>query len=182
MSETTKIDLSPAREADYPALVALANVAYRGGPDGTASWNVEAGILSGERLNEAQLREDLAAKPDAQLLLYRDDPAGPPLGSVWLEPKPPGDVWYLGLLTIHPDLQNRQLGRHLLAAAEDFAKAHGATRMSMTVLNVRAALIAWYERRGYRRTGETQAFPYGDERFGKPLRDDLEFVVLEKDI
>jgi hypothetical protein len=50
----------------------------------------------------------------------------------------------------------------------------------LTVVSIRDSLIAWYERRGYRRTGETQAFPYEDRRFGTPLRDDLEFVVLEK--
>jgi hypothetical protein len=52
----------------------------------------------------------------------------------------------------------------------------------MTVVNVRDTLIAWYERRGYTLTGESQPFPYGDERFGRPLRDDLSFVVLQKDI
>ena len=31
-----------------------------------------------------------------------------------------------------------------------------------------------------RRTGIKKAFPYGDERFGKPKRDDLRFEVLEK--
>jgi len=91
-------------------------------------------------------------------------------------------VWYLGLLTVRPDLQKMQLGRGLLAAAEDFARARGGWRIRMTVVNVRDTLIAWYQRRGYRLTGETQSFPYGDERFGKPLRNDLHFVVLEKDI
>ena len=43
----------------------------------------------------------------------------------------------------------------------------------MTVISVRDELIAWYERRGYRRTGELSPFPYGDERFGIPQRDDL---------
>jgi hypothetical protein len=50
----------------------------------------------------------------------------------------------------------------------------------MGVLCVRDALIAWYERRGYQRTGETEPYPYGDNRFGTPLRDDLEFVILRK--
>ncbi len=45
---------------------------------------------------------------------------------------------------------------------------------------MRAELIALYERRGYGRTGITRPFPYGDERFGIPLRDDLRFEVLEK--
>ena len=172
--------LTPITASDYVAVVALANLAYRGGGSGE-SWNRETGILEGTRLTESLLREDLAAKPNASLLLYRDSPDGPLLGTVWLEPKP-GDVWYLGLLTIHPDIQNRQLGRTLLAAAEDFARAQGGRRIRMTVLFMRDALIAWYERRGYARTGETEPFPYGDERHGKPLRDDLHFVVLEKAI
>ncbi|MBU6298090.1 MAG: GNAT family N-acetyltransferase, partial [Alphaproteobacteria bacterium] len=46
--------------------------------------------------------------------------------------------------------------------------------------NIRDALIAWYVRRGYELTGETRPFPYGDNRFGEPRRDDLKFVVLEK--
>ena len=52
----------------------------------------------------------------------------------------------------------------------------------MSVINVREALIAWYLRRGYHKTGETRPFPYGDDRFGTPLRDDLGFVVLEKNL
>jgi hypothetical protein len=52
----------------------------------------------------------------------------------------------------------------------------------MHVINVRDTLIAWYERRGYHLTGETHPFPYGDNRFGTPLRADLTFVVLEKQL
>jgi GNAT superfamily N-acetyltransferase len=170
--------LTPVVEADYPEVVTLANIAYRGTGE-TRSWNVETGIVAGQRLNEELLREDLAAKPEAELLLYREEPAGPLLGTVWLEPKSDA-TWYLGLLTIRPDLQNRQLGRALLAAAEEFARTRGGRTMRMTVLNVRDKLIAWYERRGYKQTGETQPFPYDDDRFGTPLRDDLYFVVLEK--
>jgi GNAT superfamily N-acetyltransferase len=172
--------LTRATEADFPAVVVLANLAYRGAGD-TKSWNVETGIVAGQRLNEELLRADLAAKPEAELLLYRDDPAGPLLGTVWLEPKSDA-TWYLGLLTIRPDMQNQRLGRTLLAAAEDFARTRGGRTMRMTVLNVRDKLIAWYERRGYRQTGETQPFPYGDDRFGTPLRDDLHFIVLEKEL
>lgn len=171
--------LSPAVEADYSAIIDLANLAYRGTGQ-SASWNIED-FIEGQRLNESLLREDLAAKPHAHLLTYRDDPDGPLLGTVWLDPAKDG-VWYLGLLTIHPDLQQRKLGRTLLAAAEDFAKQRDAHKIQMTVINVRDILIAWYERRGYTVTEETRPFPYGDERFGRPLRDDLYFVVLEKDL
>jgi len=172
--------LHPAVEADYTAIAELANLAYRGTGPG-ASWNVEAGIIEGERLSESLLREDIAAKPEAHLLTYRDNPDGLLLGTVWLEPQGSG-VWYLGLLTVRPDLQQRQLGRGLLAAAEEFARERGAQRIRMTVVHVRDALIAWYQRRGYALTGETEPFPYHDERFGRPLRDDLHFVVLEKEL
>lgn len=171
--------LAPAVEADYPAIIDLANLAYRGtGP--SASWNIE-NFIEGQRLNDSLLREDLAAKPEAHLLTYRDALDGPLLGTVWLDPGKDG-VWYFGLLTIHPELQKRKLGRTLLAAAEDFARARGARRIQMTVVNVRDILIAWYERRGYTLTGEIRPFPYGDDRFGRPTRDDLYFVVLQKDI
>ena len=79
--------------------------------------------------------------------MYRDDPDGPLLGTVLLDQRKEG-VWNLGLLTIRPDLQKRQLGRGLLAAAEEFARARGGRRIRMTVVNVRDALIAWYQRRG----------------------------------
>ncbi len=79
-------------------------------------------------------------------------------------------------------MQNRQMGRTLLAAAEAYARERGGTRIRKTVLHVREGLIAWYGRRGYTKTGETEPFPYEDERFGKPLRDDLHFVMLEREI
>jgi ribosomal protein S18 acetylase RimI-like enzyme len=172
--------LNRALEADYVRIVDLVNMAYRGAGPG-ASWNSEADFIEGERLTEALLREDLEAKPNAQLLAYRDAPNGELLGTAWLEPKEDG-VWYLGLLSVRPDLQNRHLGRALLSAAEAFAKDRGARRIRMTVVNARDTVIAWYERRGYTLTGETLPFPYRDKRFGRPLQDGLHFVLLEKDI
>ena len=163
--------LARATEYEYAAIVDLSNLAFRGvGP--SAGWNSEADFIEGQRLTESLLREDLAAKPDALLLTCRNDPHGELLGTVWLESKRDG-VWYLGLLTIR---------RALLALAEDFAKQHGAYRIRMKVVNVRTTLIAWYQRRGYLLTAETEPFPYGDLRFGRPLRDDLSFVLLEKEI
>lgn len=58
--------------------------------------------------------------------------------------------------------------------------ARGGVEVRMTVVNLRDTLIAWYGRRGYVLTGETEPFPYGDDRFGAPTRQDLEFVILRK--
>jgi len=170
----------PVTDDDLPRVVALMNRAYRGAGT-SAGWNSEAGYLSGDRTTEALLRADLAAQPHASFLKWEDGLDGALRGCVWLEPLG-GDVWYLGSLAIDPERQNGGLGRTMLSAAEDWIAGQGGRRVRMTVVNVRETLIAWYLRRGYQETGETNPFPYGDDRFGVPLRDDLCFVVLEKEL
>lgn len=170
--------VSVARDSDLEAIAALVNSAFRG-DSSRAGWTTEADLVGGQRTDAESLREDLAAHPGAILLTLRDEQAGPLLGSVWLEPKSP-DLWYLGMLTVRPDLQSRGLGRHILEQAERYAATQGARRMRMTVITLRDALLEWYERRGYRRTGEMLPFPYGNDRFGLPLRDDLQFEAMEK--
>jgi ribosomal protein S18 acetylase RimI-like enzyme len=172
--------LEHAEQADFPAIINLVNAAYRG-TGAVESWNIESGIIEGTRLTDSLLREDLAAKPHAHFLVTRDPNTGAIIGTVWLEPVEE-DAWYLGLFTVDPAIQNQQLGRMLLSSAEAFAKKRGARFIRMGVLSVRDTLIAWYERRGYYRTGETEPFPYGDDRFGKPLRENLVFAMLEKQI
>jgi len=171
--------LYPAASADLPAVAALVNSAYRGEVS-RQGWTTEADYMDGQRTDAKTLAADLAANPRARLLLLRDAPDAELLGTVWLEPVAAGEAWYLGMLTVRPDLQARQLGRTLLAAAEDAAAGQGAQRVRMTVISIRDSLIAWYQRRGYALTGETRPFPYGDANVGRPLRDDLSFVVLEK--
>jgi GNAT superfamily N-acetyltransferase len=168
------VNLVHAADADLPEVIALMNYAYRG--EG-ASWNTETAYIEGDRISLADLRDELAAKPAMQLLLWRD--ASALLGCVSLEPAK-NDAWYLGMLTVQPGRQDQQLGRRLLAEAERVAKDLGANRIRMSVVWVRETLIAWYLRRDYALTGETAPFPYGDLRWGRPLRDDLHFVILEK--
>jgi len=172
--------VSIAGESDLDAIAALVNSAFRG-DSSRAGWTTEADLVGGQRTDPGMLRSDLASHPGAVLLTLRDEPDGELLGSVWLEPKT-ADVWYLGMLTVRPALQSRGLGRTLLEEAERFAAARGALRMRMTVITVRGTLLEWYERRGYTRTGELLPFPYGNDRFGLPLRDDLQFAALEKEL
>ncbi len=167
--------LYPATDDDLESTAALVNLAYRG----TEGWTHEGDFMAGLRTDAETLRRDLAACPDARLLTSRDSADSPLLGVVWLEPAETG-VWYLGMLTVRPDIQDRQLGRMILALAETLAAGQGARRIRMTVLNVREPLIAWYQRRGYCKTLDTRPFPYDDQRFGIPKRADLAFVVMEK--
>ena len=170
------MDLRRVNSDELAAVADLVNDSYRG----ESGWTTETGYIEGDRTDAEALRADLAAQPLARLLVASSGDGGPLLGCVWLEPAAPA-VWVIGLLTVRPNMQDRQLGRSLLAAAERQAVALGARRIQMTVVNVRSALIAWYERRGYALTGETRPFPY-DGRFGTPKRAGLAFVVLEKDV
>ena len=170
------VKLTPATEADLPEVVALTNRAYRGtGPQ--ASWNVES-MIDGQRTTEPDLREEIAASPQAHLLTWRDQ-GGELLGNVWLEPAQAG-AWYLGMLSVRPDRQDQKLGRTLLTASEDYARTRGATSIRMTVIHQRETLIAWYRRRGYRVTGETIPFPYDHDRLGRPNVPGLFFDVLAR--
>jgi ribosomal protein S18 acetylase RimI-like enzyme len=167
--------LQLAEESDLPAIVALMNAAFRG-TSAKQSWNVES-FITGSRTTESLLREEIGR--GAQYLVAREDLNPGLRGCVSLEMQSP-ERWYLGALTVDPGLQNAGFGSKLLSRAEEYAVARGARMMEITVVDVREALVAWYERRGYRLTGETRPFPYGDDRIGTPTRDDLQFVVLEK--
>lgn len=166
--------LQPATASDLPAVVALMNAAFRGTEPG---WSTEAGYITGVRTTESALNEEVAK--GTHILLAKDPTTSGLQGCVSLRASSP-ETWYLGSLTVNPALQNNGFGRSLLAAGENYAAMHGARTIEMTVVNIRHALISWYERRGYQLTGETRPFPYGDNRFGTPTRDDLKFVVLEK--
>jgi len=166
--------LRRAEDAELPEVVGLVNTAFRG----SVGWAQEFHVMEGPRITLEDLQRDLSEKPTALQLVARDA-EGTLQGSVWMEPMNE-DVWYLGLLAVRPDAQEKKLGRQLLAEAEKVARQNGAQRIRISVMNIRESLTAWYERRGYARTGEIKPFPYGDLSVGRPLRDDLAFVMLEK--
>ena len=65
-----------------------------------------------------------------------------------------------------------------MGAAANYAKQLGCNSIFMRVISVRQELINWYEKLGYLKTGQTEAFST-DDRFGIPTRP-LEFLILEK--
>lgn len=167
-----------AGPADVRSVVALVESAYRGGESRTG-WTSETELIEGQRTDVAMVSV-LIKEPGAHVLLAEE--AGVLQVCCELrEPSTPGGTAYFGMFAVQPLLQAGGYGRIVLAEAQRIARDEfGAAVMEMTVIRQREALIAWYERRGYEKTGETKPFPYGDESVGRPKVSDLEFVTLVK--
>lgn len=164
-----------ATETDIPSLDKLVNSAYRG-ESSKKGWTTEADLLGGIRTDADGLKK-MMSEPGAVILKYTGE-ENELQGCVFLKQK--GSKLYLGMLTVHPELQAKGIGKKLLSAAEAYAHQKGCDGITMTVISVRHELIAWYERHGYQKTGETEPFPT-DPSFGLP-KQALEFVVMEKQL
>ncbi|HTX30118.1 MAG TPA: GNAT family N-acetyltransferase [Solirubrobacteraceae bacterium] len=163
---------------DVPELVRLIRSAYRGEAS-RAGWTSEADLVEGERTSEEAVRRLLDA-PGSRVLLAREE-ADSAVACCHVEDRGHG-VASLGMFAVAPERQAAGVGRWLLAEAERAAaEVFAARRLEISVLAPQAGLIAWYERRGFTRTGERRPFP-ADARFARALRDDLEFIVMGKAI
>ncbi len=159
------------------AVVALVESAYRG-ESSRAGWTTEADLLGGQRTDLAAVDDLIRAAGSQVLLLALDDEV---VACCHLA-REGSDTVYLGLFAVRPDAQSLGLGTAIVAEADRLAREWRARRIRMTVISARHDLLAWYHRLGFEPTGETEPFPYGDERFGIPTVPDLEFVVLERPV
>jgi ribosomal protein S18 acetylase RimI-like enzyme len=174
-TNTPALAFRAATEADIDAIVALVTSAYRGEAS-RAGWTTEADLLDGNRIAPEVLRADIARERSRVLLASHD---GELVGCAHVAVD--DDAGYFGMFAVRPLLQGGGLGRAVLAEAERIVRDEwGQATMRMTVIDLREELMAWYERRGYRRTGAKKPFPAVDPRFGVPKRDDLRFEVMEK--
>ncbi|MEP7279533.1 MAG: GNAT family N-acetyltransferase [Bacteroidota bacterium] len=165
--------ISIASAADIPALNYLINSAYRG-EAAKKGWTTEAYLLEGTRTDETALAALLKIPGSAMLICRNHEELVS--GCVYLQKQV--DTFYLGMLTVSPLLQGAGMGRLLLQTSEAHVKKEKGRTISITVISVRHELIAWYERRGYAKTGETRPFPV-DPAIGMPSQH-LEFVVMRK--
>lgn len=164
-----------ATAADIPALIELVTSAYRGDAS-RAGWTTEADLLDGQRVDAAGIGADIDRPRSLILLAER----GGVLQACCHVADEDGHG-YFGMFAVSPQAQGGGVGKQLMQHAESVvADQWQLPTMQMTVIDCRNELIAFYERRGYARTGIKKPFPYGDERFGIPKRDDLQFEILEK--
>lgn len=168
------LHFAPAVVGDSAALVNLVNAAYRPAP-GEGGWTHESALVSGQRISPAQLA-DILRRDDTRLITGRlQDEV---VACVLVE-SDGGDA-HIGMLAVRPDLQGSGAGKQLLQFAERYAREHlAATRYVMRVVEGRDELLAFYERRGYRRSGELADYPC-EAGVGRPHRADLRIITLEK--
>lgn len=165
----------PAVAGDVSCVVDLVESAYRGDVSRTG-WTTEADFLEGRRTGTDDI-ESILANPRSRILLAERNGQLLACANVAIE----DGEGYFGMFSVKPGCQGAGLGKLVLAEAERIvAREWGCRKMRMTVIDIRDELFSFYERRGYHRTGIKKPFPYGDERFGIPLREDLRFEILEK--
>lgn len=179
VTDTAPTTFRAATVADAAAIVVLVESAYRGDVS-KQGWTTEADFLEGQRTDPDSVAELIARDHSRVLLAFRGEQLVCCCHIERLQ-QDGKNVGYFGMFAVDPSLQGGGVGKQVLAEAERVAREDWhCSEMQMTVITIRDSLIAWYERRGYVRTGVLKPFPYGDERFGLPKRDDLEFEILAK--
>lgn len=174
---------------DIPQIETLMNRCYRF----HEGWTNEADLVGGIRTNQDELRgviEDsrqyFFVYPETDSGTREGSETGEILGCMNVTVSSDSSSAYFGMFAVHPKLQGNGIGGTMLGAAETFAKRHlsgndksDEPMMKMLVLNGRPKLLAYYQRRGYQITGNTEPFPE-DSNNGVPKKSGLYFLELAK--
>lgn len=171
------IHIRTALITDAASISNLVNSAYRG-ESSRQGWTTEVDLVGGTRTVPAKV-EELIQKPGSRVeLLFENEVLK---ACVHLTVEKDASL-YLGMLSVTPLEQTRGFGKMLISHAEQLAKKLNLARVRMSVIDRRLELLAYYERRGYARTGKFEAFHPDEPHFGTPLLDDLKLLELEKRI
>ena len=159
---------------DVEAIVKLVNIAYRG-ESSRAGWTTEADILDGLRTSVHEVERLIASGNTIILLCLNGDEL---LGSICLEKE--RAIAHIGMFVVNPAMQANGIGKRLLTEAESLAQyMWGVEQFQMHVITIRHELIAFYERRGYIRTGILSEFPVNPAVW-QPKLAGLQLETLEK--
>lgn len=169
----TDLVFSFATVPDVPRVAALIELAYRGSV-AAKGWTNETDILEGPRSSPSEV-ERLVRDPRSRFLMASED--GQLAACCLLQQY--GEGAYFGMFAVDPERQQQGLGKVMVAQSEEAVKVLWRAKfLRLTVISLRDALIAWYERRGFKLTGEREPFPFDDAPGA--LRTDFDLVVLQK--
>lgn len=170
-AESLKFRLERAQPSQSDAICDLVNLTYRG----NAGWTRETHIVQGNRTNRNEIALAMT-NPDAHFFVVNKNQQ---LASCIYVVKEENSA-YIGFFSVHPGLQGKGIGKHVLQQAEAFAvTTMGVMKFVMFVVSQRPELIAFYERRGYVRTGRVETYPL-HLGIGVPKVSGLTIEYLEK--
>ncbi|KAK4236573.1 acyl-CoA N-acyltransferase [Achaetomium macrosporum] len=171
-----------ATPADTALLHTLVQSAFRG-DESRLGWTTEANLLAGDRISPAGLLAKIT-HPEGAVLLASTSTTITSTACCEVVRRT-AETAYFGMFAVSPRRQGGGIGKAVLAYAEEYCRrVLGVERMELSVIWSRGELIAWYMRRGYRRTGEEVPFPHGElaRAGGVALKEDLHMVIMAKDL
>lgn len=158
---------------DAERIKTLINQAYRG----EQGWTKETDIVQGGRTSTDDVRA-LIQREDARLFVAKIHDVI--AACICIEDKQ--EQAYIGTFAVNPAYQNQGLGQQMLDFAEQYViEQLPANTLAMVVISQRTELIAYYQRRGYTRTGEQSDYPI-HLNVGTPTVEGLTIECLKKRI
>ena len=165
--------LEKANDNDIGNIVHLVNIAYRG----EQGWTKETDLIRGDRVTVETIESLML---DVKIRFFVAYSFGHLLCCVCLEQSE--SVANIGLLAVNPEFQNFGIGKSVLKQVEEFACYTLNVKLCvMQVISQRKELIAFYERRGYKKNGLVKPYPSGLNS-GIPSVKGLTLDYLEKRI
>lgn len=170
-----------ADEDDIEAVVDLLNLCYRSGE----GWTHEAGLISGERLNAADMQAMLDGKKHF-FFVFDNNGLSADVGAligcivVKMDVESVDHTAYIEMVAVHPVVQNQGVGGEMLSAVEDFAAQHLRQGwMKMLVVEQRKELVDYYGRRGYE-PADSPKQTVDEQHYGHAERPEIRMVELAK--
>lgn len=149
----------------------LVNLTYRG----NLGWTRETHIIQGDRTDKREIEAALSNPSAHFFVIYQGQKL---ISCIYVAQET--DHAYIGFFSVHPSLQGKGLGKHMLREAELFAvRTMGVRKFMMFVVSQRDELIAFYERRGYGHAGRIESYPL-HSAMGVPKVAGLTIEYLEK--
>ena len=167
-----------AELVDAEAIAKLINTAYRG-ETSRKGWTTEADILDGLRTTTAEVGKIIKRDSAFMLIGVLKDEIVATMCCEWQE-LAFKDTAHFGMIAVKPNLQNKGYGKSMIQAAEAIClREWRVAGFHMAVISIRHTLIAFYERLGYKRTGEFADFPVKSDLW-QPKVEGLNLQYLAK--
>ena len=169
----TTIVLSIAAPQDLNTLLVLINEAYRGNHEN--SWTNESNLVSGQRISSEMLKVliDQSNVEKSSEILYVAKAKDPKdceilVGCVGISIS--NTTIEIGTFAVSPQIQNAGIGTQILLSIEHLILENypHIQTLRMWVLDQRFELIEFYQRKGYKLTGQLDDYPM-EANVGAPM-------------